>query len=244
MSRPQKQEKRERLYQLHVDPADNTLDYLLCRLFSDETATSRALPDLRSDGLFRESIRHDVTHAVIFCLVTHYQGAVQFTFSVTTRGAKQAVNAMVFIDRLFEQTGAVRQTVPVHAYEPLVPGSRDGGKPFRERKLYEQQIRADIPDHPWNRRMLPVLLDSLVHGLPDKVALPGTLEAIRDSMTHIEYTVDSRTGWSHLYFTMQGQALRHVTQTLLEPMLATYLTNAYIHHTDDADIEQWSGRGN
>lgn len=222
--------KNERLYQLNVGHRD-ALRYLVYNLFSIETGVGTVFPALRETGYYRGSVDHTVHRATVFCDVAHKDDAVYFRIQVNAPKVQTMLAAMTYFAEQFDGTGAVQtKTFPdINAHTPLTPGATPGGKPTRPLAESEQRIRVDIPDHPWNRRILPLVFDALTHHetLPD---IPASLTL---DVSHVEQTLDSQTGWHHLYITRERHINQQTVEETVTPLLAAYFIKSYVHSIED-----------
>lgn len=222
--------KNERTYQLNVGHRD-ALRYLVYNLFTVETGVHTVFPALRETGFYRGSVEHPVHRATVFCDVSHQEDAVYFSVQVSAPKVQTMLATMTYFADIFSGTGAVQtKTFPdIGTHTPLTPEATPGGNPTRELAESEQRIRVDIPDHPWNRRILPLVYDALSH----HETLPDVPASLTLDISHVEQTLDSQTGWYHLYITRERSANQQTVESTVTPLLATYFINSYVHSIED-----------
>lgn len=222
--------ENQRTYQLHVGQSD-ALRHLVYTLFTRETGVHTVFPTLRETGFYRGSVEHPVHRTTVFCDVAHKDDAVYFNVQVSAPKVQTMLAAMTYFADVFNGTSAVQtNTFPdINTHTPLTPGATPGGKPTRERAANEQRIRVDIPDHPWNRRILPLVFDALAH----HEALPDIPASLTLDVAHVEQTLDSQTGWHHLYITRERGANQQTVESTVTPLLETYFINSYVHSIED-----------
>lgn len=220
---------RTHQYRLHTDPSSEAFEFLLCDLFNQDVALRRVLPALRETGYYRGGVAYRNGSGSLYGEVRYQENVVAFSIDATTFTVTQAVSANEHIKRLMERAGAIINRTPSSRYVPMRPGSRRYGTPSTPRSDDAEQLRIEIPDHPWNRALLPSFV-ALLCGTQEG-HVPVAIRPLRDAVDwHIEQTVNSTTGAYHVYVTTTAPLLDWARETLL-PILRLYFADAFLYHT-------------
>lgn len=216
-------------YRLDADPTSDRLEFLLCDLFRRDVALRRVLPALRETGHFTSELPDTDAGVTMNCTVRH--DAHRFQFSIETRvdATDNATNAIQPIEHLMLRAGALGVDIPVMHATPIYANARRYGTPRTTRAVDAEQLRIEIPDHAWNRVLLPLFV-RLLTGTQDG-RVPVIAQTLRcDIPWSVEQTVDSLTGTHHVYLTARAPLYDWASATLY-PALLDYFADANVYHT-------------
>lgn len=229
--------KRTRTYRLPVQASDDTLEWLLCDLFSRPVALTKALPALRETGAFRGCVKTAKSGASIFVDIYHMRGTFILSFDVTTHRLPQLSVALDVVSQMLAKTDAVQlsKNEPFSVQcEPALPGATDGGRPTRPRDENTEQLRLELPAIDWNLLVLPALVDALT-ATP---ALRDVPPVVRDMLASldapdklsVEVTSDSKTGYRHVYLS-STEPLKAWGASALHPVMVTLFAHGSLYYT-------------